>query len=46
MIQIVFKPEKAPIVRGESMYHAVFNQKNTVSLAKSVKQTERKANYV
>ena len=25
MIQIVFKPEKAPIVRGESLYRAVFN---------------------
>lgn len=30
MIQIVFKPEKAPIVRGESLYRAVFNQKDTV----------------
>ena len=25
MIQIVFKPEKAPVVRGESLYRAVFN---------------------
>lgn len=25
MIQVVFKPEKAPIVRGESLYRAVFN---------------------
>ena len=30
MIQIVFKPEKATIVRGESLYRAVFNQKDTV----------------
>ena len=30
MIQIVMKPEKAPIVRGESLYRAVFNQKDTV----------------
>ena len=30
MIQIVFKPEKAPVVRGESLYRAVFNQKDTV----------------
>lgn len=30
MIQIVFKPEKAPIVRGESLYRAVFNQKDAV----------------
>ena len=30
MIQIVFKPEKAPIVRGESLYRAVFNQKDMV----------------
>ena len=25
MIRIVFKPERAPIVRGESLYRAVFN---------------------
>ena len=30
MIQIVMKPEKAPIVGGESLYRAVFNQKDTV----------------
>lgn len=24
------KPEKAPVVRGESLYRAVFNQKDTV----------------
>lgn len=30
MIQIVMKPEKAPVVRGESLYRAVFNQKDTV----------------
>lgn len=30
MIQIVFKPERAPVVRGESLYRAVFNQKDTV----------------
>ena len=30
MIQIVMKPEKAPRVRGESLYRAVFNQKDTV----------------
>ena len=30
MIQIVFKPERAPEVRGESLYRAVFNQKDTV----------------
>ena len=30
MIQMVMKPDKAPIVRGESLYRVVFNQKDTV----------------
>lgn len=30
MIQIVMKPERAGVVRGESLYRAVFNQKDTV----------------
>lgn len=30
MIQIVMKPEPAPTVRGESLYRAVFNQKDAI----------------
>ena len=44
MIQIVFKPEKAPIVRGESLYRAVFNCED-IGLrvrAKNAREAERK----
>ena len=44
MIQIVFKPERAPVVRGESLYRAVFNCED-VGLrvrAKNAREAERK----
>ena len=44
MIQIVFKPEKAPIVRGESLYRAVFNCEDLGLRvrAKNAREAERK----
>ena len=44
MIQIVFKPEKAPIVRGESLYRAVFNYENLGLRvrAKNAREAERR----
>lgn len=44
MIQIVFKPEKVPIVRGESLYRAVFNCEDLGLRvrAKNAREAERK----
>lgn len=44
MIQIVFKPEPAPVVRGEGLYRAVFNQREDIFLvrARNVAEAERK----
>lgn len=44
MIQIVMKPEKAPVVRGESLYHAVFNCEDLGLRvrAKNAREAERK----
>ena len=44
MIQIVFKPERAPVVRGESLYRAVFNCEDLGLRvrAKNVREAERK----
>ena len=44
MIQIVFKPERAPIVRGESLYRAVFNCEDLGLRvrAKNAREAERK----
>lgn len=44
MIQIVFKPEKAPIVRGESLYRAVFTCEDLGLRvrAKNAREAERK----
>lgn len=48
MIQIVFKPEKAPIVRGESLYRAVFNCEDLGLRvrAKNTREAERKTMIV
>ena len=44
MIQIVFKPEKAPVVKGESLYRAVFNCEDLGLRvrAKNAREAERK----
>ena len=44
MIQIVFKPERAPVVRGESLYRAVFNCEDLGLRvrAKNAREAERK----
>ena len=44
MIQIVFKPEKTPVVRGESLYRAVFNCEDLGLRvrAKNAREAERK----
>ena len=44
MIQIVMKPEKAPIVRGELLYRAVFNCEDLGLRvrAKNAREAERK----
>ena len=44
MIQIVMKPERAPIVRGESLYRAVFNCEDLGLRvrAKNAREAERK----
>lgn len=48
MIQIVFKPEKAPVVKGEALYRAVFNQREDVFLvrARNAAEAERKTMIV
>lgn len=48
MIQIVFKPEKAPVVKGEALYRAVFNQKEDLFLvrARNAAEAERKTMIV
>lgn len=48
MIQIVFKPEKAPVVKGEALYKAVFNQKEDIFLvrARNAAEAERKTMIV
>ena len=44
MIQIVMKPEPAPIVRGEGLYQAVFNYEDLGLRirAKNAREAERK----
>lgn len=44
MIQIVFKPERAPVVRGESLYRAVFSCEDLGLRvrAKNAREAERK----
>lgn len=44
MIQIVFKPEKAPVVKGEGLYQAVFNCEDLGLRvrAKNAREAERK----
>ena len=44
MIRIVFKPERAPVVRGESLYRAVFNREDLGLRvrAKNAREAERK----
>lgn len=44
MIQIVFKPERAPVVHGESLYRAVFNCEDLGLRvrAKNAREAERK----
>ena len=44
MIRIVFKPERAPVVRGESLYRAVFNCEDLGLRvrAKNAREAERK----
>ena len=48
MIQIVFKPEPAPVIRGEGLYRAVFNQRENIFLvrAKNAAEAERKTMIV
>lgn len=48
MIQIVFKPEPAPVIRGEGLYRAVFNQKEDIFLvrARNAAEAERKTMIV
>ena len=48
MIRIVFKPEPAPVVRGEGLYRAVFNQKEDIFLvrARNAAEAERKTMIV
>lgn len=48
MIQIVFKPERVPIVRGESLYRAVFNQREDIFFvrARNAAEAERKTMIV
>lgn len=48
MIQIVFKPEKAPVVKGEALYKAVFNQSEGIFLvrARNAAEAERKTMIV
>ena len=48
MIQIVFKPEKAPVVKGESLYRAVFNCEDLGLRvrAKNAREAERKLTVV
>lgn len=48
MIQIVFKPEKAPVVKGEALYRAVFDQREDLFLvrAKNAAEAERKTMIV
>ena len=44
MIQIVMKPDKAPIVKGEGLYRAVFNCEDLYLRirAKNAREAERK----
>lgn len=44
MIRIVMKPEKAPVVHGESLYRAVFNREDLGLRvrAKNAREAERK----
>ena len=44
MIQIVMKPDKAPIVKGEGLYRAVFNCEDLCLRirAKNAREAERK----
>ena len=48
MIQIVMKPERAPIVRGESLYRAVFNCEDLGLRvrARNAREAERKTKIV
>ena len=48
MIQIVMKPEPAPVIRGEGLYRAVFNQKEDIFLvrARNAAEAERKTMIV
>ena len=48
MIQIVMKPEPAPVIKGEGLYRAVFNQKEDIFLirARNAAEAERKTMIV
>lgn len=48
MIQIVMKPEPAPVIKGEGLYRAVFNQKEHIFLirARNAAEAERKTMIV
>ena len=48
MIQIVMKPAPAPVIKGEGLYRAVFNQKEDIFLirARNAAEAERKTMIV